>query len=246
MIEYLADLHVHTVLSPCGDLIMTPQNIIQTAEKKGIDILAITDHNSAENLEATLKLAEDSAVNIIPGIEVETKEQIHLITLFSDLKEVVSFQKLIYSHLPSIANDEELFGPQLVTDYKDKFIAKLDQLLLVSTNLSLEQTIVEARKRGGITFPAHVDKKEYSILSSLGFIPEEINFSVLELSKHSSKVDLYNEFPAAESYSLIKSSDAHYTSDISPYITLELKAPTLSEINLAFRGEKGRQVLISK
>ncbi|ADL13316.1 PHP domain-containing protein [Acetohalobium arabaticum] len=246
MIEYLADLHVHTVLSPCGDLIMTPQNIIQTAEAKGIDILAITDHNSAENLEVALKLAKSSTVNIIPGMEIETKEEIHLITLFSDLKAVMSFQKLVYSHLPPVDNDEEVFGPQLITDEKDQFIDRIEQLLLISTDLSLEETVAEVEKRGGIIFPAHVDKKEYSILTSLGFIPEEVNFSVLEISKFCSQIELYNKFPTAESYRLIKSSDAHYISDIAPHIKFKLKAPILSEINLAFKGDKDRKVVINK
>ncbi|MBM7622687.1 PHP domain-containing protein [Sporohalobacter salinus] len=242
MMEYLADLHIHTVLSPCGDLLMTPQNIIHAAEEKEIDILAITDHNSAGNLEVALELAEDSDVNIIPGIEIETKEEIHLIALFPSLEEVLSFQKMIYSHLPSIDNDEELFGPQLITDNEDQFVGRLEQLLLVSIDLSLERAISEARSREGIIFPAHVGKKEYSILSNLGFIPDEINFSVLELSKNSSKAELYDKFPTIKSYPLIKSSDAHYISDISPHIKFDLKAPILSEINLAFKGKKGRKV----
>ncbi|SDC41874.1 MULTISPECIES: PHP domain-containing protein [unclassified Candidatus Frackibacter] len=240
--EYQADFHVHTVLSPCGDIIMTPQNIIDTAQARGIDILAVTDHNSAENLRVTMELAEESKIKIIPGMEVETKEGIHLIALFSDLEQVIDFQKIIYNNLPSVKNNEDLFGPQLITNNQDKFIDRLERLLLISANLSLEKIVNEVRQRNGVVYPAHIDRKEYSILTNLGFIPAEIDFPVLEVSKHASISDLYNRFPLLRSYQLVRASDAHYLHDIVPNLSLKLAEPTLEEILLAFRRESGREV----
>jgi hypothetical protein len=244
MIEYFADFHVHTVLSPCGDIIMTPRNIIEIAEKEGIDVLAITDHNSAENLEVALELAKEAKLEIIPGIEVESKEGIHLIALFSSLEEVYSFQKLIYKHLPFIKNDEDIFGPQLLTNQKDEFIDRIEKLLLISVELPLGRIVQEVRARGGIIFPAHIDKKDYSILTNLGFIPAEIDFPVLEISGNDSIESLYKKFPLLESYQLIRSSDAHYLHDLKPNIKLKLNELNLSEIMLAFKKAEGRDVVI--
>lgn len=246
MVEYFADFHVHTVLSPCGGITMTPLNIIQTAENKGIDILAITDHNSTENLEVILELAKDSKLEIIPGMEVESKEEVHLIALFPDLKSINSFQELIYAHLPFIKNDEEVFGPQLITDRKDEFIARVEKLLLTSVNLSLKKIVKEVRKREGIVFPAHIDKKNYSILTNLGFIPPEMDFSVLEVSKGTSCREICREFPLLKPYQLIKSSDAHYLNELTPNLKLKLANPTLAEIILAFNQKAGRKVNILK
>ncbi|SJZ67366.1 PHP domain-containing protein [Selenihalanaerobacter shriftii] len=244
MIDYYVDLHVHTVLSPCGDIIMTPQNIIDTALAREIDILAITDHNSIGNLEVALELAKDYDLTIIPGMEVESKEGVHLVSLFPNLKEAKSFQKLIYDNLPFINNDEDLFGPQLLTDQDDKFISRVKRLLLVSANLSVHQIVKEVLNRNGIIFPAHIDKKEYSILTNLGFIPAGIEFPIIEIYNKDSLDKLYNDFPLLKSYQVIKSSDAHFLHDLKPSLKLTLAEPSLSEMILAFKNEGGRKVMI--
>ncbi|AGB41911.1 putative metal-dependent phosphoesterase, PHP family [Halobacteroides halobius DSM 5150] len=225
-----ADLHMHTVLSPCGDLLMTPQNIIKQALGVGLDIIAITDHNSAENVEVAIKLAKDTPLTVIPGMEVTTSEEVHLVCLFANLKQVLQLQEIVYKALPNIKNKEEVFGPQIIVNSNDQYVKKLDRLLLTATDLTVKQVIKEVRKLGGLVIPAHIDKKNYSLISNLGFIPPDLNLSIVEIY---SKVDLEEiklKFPQLENYFLITSSDAHYLEDIAKSIKLRLNSKKLSKL----------------
>lgn len=182
MREYLAELHIHTVLSPCGDLLMTPANILQYAAKRKIELLGITDHNSAENVAVIVSMAPQYGIHVLPGMEIETKEEVHLIALFDTLEQVLAMQELVYRHLPPLENDENFFGPQLICDLADEYVDRVTRLLAVAVSLSLEEVVAAVKGLGGLAYPAHVDRQRNSILTQLGFIPPDLQFPALEVS----------------------------------------------------------------
>lgn len=224
--KYNLDLHIHTALSPCADILMTPGNIIKKAQEKNIDIIAITDHNSAANVEVTMKLAENTSIHIIPGMEVETSEEVHLLCLFDSLEQVLEWQDIVYHSLPDLKNNEEYFGYQLLTDINDEFIGRVDNLLATATSLTVTQVVEKVKKLGGITIPSHIDRS-YGIITNLGLLPPKINLSVLEIFNKSTRKQIIKDFPFLQNFSLIKNSDAHYLNELKSFIQL-----TLTEINI--------------
>jgi len=223
---YRVDLHVHTVLSPCADLLMTPGNIIKRALEKGIDILAITDHNSAENLKPALHLARNTELKIIPGIEVETSEEVHLLCLFEDVDSALQLQEFIYKLLPDMENREDVFGQQLQTDENDQYIKKVKQLLSTAVNISLQNLVKKVNALGGTVIPSHINRVN-GIVKQLGFIPDDLNISILEANSKNEIVKLEDLFPG---YSIIKNSDSHYLDQIKPSMQLWLEKPSLPDI----------------
>ena len=213
MKEYNIDLHIHSVLSPCASLVMTPANILKKANEKGLDIIAITDHNSAKNVEITMKMAEKYGINVVPGMEVESSEEIHLLCFFSNTEKLNNWQKIVYENLPNLKNDEEYFGYQLITDKNDNYKAKEKRMLATAVNLNINQIVSKVSKMNGIVIPSHIDKS-YGIIKNLGFIPEDLNFKVLEISKNSNRKKLQQQYPYLKKYSLIKNSDSHYLDEI--------------------------------
>ncbi|TDX49026.1 PHP domain-containing protein [Orenia marismortui] len=244
MKSFIADLHIHTVLSPCGDLLMTPQNIINKALEIGLDMIAITDHNSAEIIEVALDLAKDTPLTILPGMEVETVEEVHLLCLFDKLEQVLSLQNLVYSSLPNLKNNEELFGPQLLTNQNDEYITKVDKLLLTATELSISQVVKEVRALGGIVIPSHIDKPNYSIIANLGFVPPDLDIAGLEIFSSQSEGEIIDNFFSIDNYPLISNSDAHYLEDIKKSMKFYIKDTKVSEIECAIKKEKGRKAVI--
>lgn len=225
------DLHIHTALSPCGDNEMTPNNIINMAKIKGLDAVAITDHNSCENVLACIKVGYQAGITVIPGMEVQTREDIHVVTLFEDINLALEFQEYIYSGLPEVKNTEEVFGEQLVLDENDNIIRSNDRMLITSVKYSIDDVFKEVSYLHGTFIPAHVDKQGYSIIYNLGFIPENLNISILE---YSSKYKLQNLIKAGilkNKYRFIKSSDAHNLGDILERETfLQVSGNNIKEI----------------
>jgi 3',5'-nucleoside bisphosphate phosphatase len=208
------DFHIHTALSPCGDEDMTPNNIVNMAMLNGLDAIAITDHNTVENVAACMKVGERVGVTVIPGMELQTREDVHVICLFAELEKAISFQKLVYDSLPPLNNNEKVFGQQLIMDENDNIIEKNNRLLLTSTSISIDEAFEEVKKLGGVFIPAHIDKSANSIIENLGFIPDYLDIKNVEYKS----MDKINMFLKAgfikSSYRLIKSSDAHYLQDI--------------------------------
>ncbi len=239
-----ADLHIHSVLSPCGGLLMTPQNIINRALNADLGLIAITDHNSAENIEVALKLAQNTSLKILPGMEVESSEEVHLLCLFDTLEQVLAWQKIVYSALPEIKNNEDIFGPQLLTDINDDYSDRVDRLLLTATNLSIKEIVLKVRGLGGIVIPAHIDKKNYSLISNLGFIPPGLDVFSLEIFDMSRVELLIDKFNTIDKYTLISNSDAHYLQDIRMKSKFYIETTSIKELEMALKGESGRKVLI--
>jgi PHP family Zn ribbon phosphoesterase len=213
MILY-ADFHIHTALSPCADVDMTPNNIVNMAKLSGLDIIAITDHNSIENVASCMMVGEKAGLKVIPGMELQTKEEVHVLCLFNSYSSALQFQKFVYSKLPIVKNNERIFGEQLIVDEYDNVIGKNERLLLTSTNISLDEAFYEVKSLGGVFIPAHIDKSANGIISNLGFIPENLDIRTLEY-RSLEKVNMFIKSGLIKShYNFIKSSDAHYLVDI--------------------------------
>lgn len=208
------DLHIHSCLSPCADLLMTPGNIIKQAVKLGLDYIAITDHNSAGNIRVALKLAQANRIKLIPAMELETREEVHLLCYFSSLDALLEWETIVCRNLPNLKNDEELFGYQLLTDANDEYTAKEDRLLAMATKLSLSETLEKVTNLGGVVVPAHVDRPTNSILGQLGLIPLDARISVIEISRNTDPVKFLGMHPELKQYRYIKSSDSHYLAEI--------------------------------
>ena len=241
---HLADLHIHTVLSPCGEVEMIPPLIVERALELGLSLIAITDHNSAENVAAVMGAAEGTNLTVLPGMEVETEEEVHILCLFGTLEQVLTMQGRVYNHLPSLKNKEDVFGPQFVVDATGEFIAYNERLLLTATSLSVEEVVDRVNELDGICIPAHVDRPSYSLLANLGFIPPHLNFPALEITPRAEPAELLEQFPDLAGHTLIVGGDAHCLSEINPGIVLTMKEPTIAELSLAFAGREGREVKI--
>ncbi|MGB3345970.1 MAG: PHP domain-containing protein [Candidatus Humimicrobiia bacterium] len=243
---YVADLHIHTVLSPCAEIEMIPKLIINKALSKKIDILAITDHNSAENVKAVIEAANGTKVKIFPGVEVETKEEVHIICIFDELKEALELQKIIYRNLPNLKNKEKIFGSQLVVNSKGEFIRKNERLLLTATSLSIEDIVKKVKELDGICYPAHIDRSSYSIISNLGFIPPQLNFLAVEISLNADIYDILQKYKNLKNYTIISSGDAHRLSELSDRTIFWIEKQTLNELKLAFLNKNGRRVSLKE
>ena len=167
---FTADLHVHTVLSACAEMEMFPELILERAQELGLGLIAVTDHNSAENAAAMLRAAQGTGITVLPGMEVQTREEVHLICLFDTLAQVVRLQEEVYAHLPRLKNKEEVFGTQVVLDAEGEPIGMNDRLLATSTSFSVEQVVQQVRALNGLCIPSHVDRPAYSLIANLGFI----------------------------------------------------------------------------
>lgn len=207
------DLHIHSALSPCGDSDMTPNNIVNMARLKGLDAIAVTDHNSAENVEVVMKLGFEKGIVVLPGMEVQSREEVHLLCYFACLGRVLDFQERIYVHLEG-KNRPDFFGEQVIMDEKDRITGHSDRLLIGSVGLSVERIVNMAIGLGGRVVPAHVDKKTYSIISNLGFIPPDLDIKSVEVSRPGNTAGLLRQHSQLKGYSIIHSSDAHRLEDM--------------------------------
>ncbi|KPU27839.1 phosphoesterase [Caloranaerobacter sp. TR13] len=224
------DLHIHSALSPCGDEDMTPNNIVNMAYIKGLDIISVTDHNTVQNVEVIMKVAKKRDILVIPGIEVTTKEEVHILCYFRNTEDSKEFQDFIYRGLPNIKNNEKLFGRQLLMDENDNIIGKVDKFLLNSTKYTIKEINDLVNRLNGALVPAHVDKKSYSILANLGFIPNELNIKTVEVSSNyfSLSTKILNSL---NGYNILKNSDAHYLGDINePVMFLDLEKKDINSL----------------
>ena len=231
------DLHLHTVLSPCGDLLMTPLNIIKKAVEKNIEVIAITDHNSAANVKVTRDLAINYPVKIIPGIEVETREEIHLLCLFKKYNSLLNLHNYIYDNLPPEENIEDIFGPQIIVDIENDFAAREKRLLATSTNLSINEVVEKVYELNGIVIPSHIDKN-YGLIKNLGLIPQDLSLSNLEVFKKTDIEKLKSKYPYLENYNLLKNSDSHYLDEIEAQMEIKIDKVDISNVFKALKSRK--------
>lgn len=214
MIPLFYDLHIHSCLSPCGDDDMTPANLVGMAAVKGLDVIALTDHNSCRNCPAALYHGKNYGVTVIPGMELTTAEEVHVICLFPDLESALAFDSYVYGHLLPVPNREDIFGKQQIMDENDRVTGTVENLLINATSISFDNVFPLAESFGGIAYPAHVDKTSTSLLSNLGFVPPDSVFTCAEFHNFGRLHRIRKEHPYFESCNVICCSDAHYLEDI--------------------------------
>lgn len=209
------DFHLHTCLSPCGDADMTPNNIINMAKLKGLDAVAITDHNACGNCAAAIKAGEREGISVIPGMELCTCEDIHVVCLFNFLDGALAFEREIKKTLPRVKNRPEIFGEQVILDDLDRETGKEELLLITASGIGVDSVLGLARSFGGTAFPAHADKQANGIIGILGAIPPEAGFKTAELSKGCDEKSFIESNKSLKGLRILRNSDAHYLWDIS-------------------------------
>lgn len=222
------DLHLHSCLSPCGDMDMTPNNIVGMAKLLGYDIIALTDHNTCRNTPAAVQAGERQGLVVVPGMELCTREEAHVVCLFPTAEAALAFGEWVEAHSPPIPNRPDIFGEQLILDADDQPIGTQENLLIAAADVGVYQVPELVRQYGGTAFPAHVDKEAYSITASLGGIPEEIGFTTAELSPRAHREKALALYPELRSMRLLQDSDSHYLEnmpDPGPVLELEENTP---------------------
>ncbi len=239
-----ADLHVHTCLSPCATLDMTPQQIVAQALKMKLAMIAITDHNSAENVSAVIKAAADTELVVIPGMEITTAEEAHILGLFETLTGALAMQELVYDRLQSGENDEELFGLQVVANEFDEVEDMNNRLLIGATSLSVNEVVEAIGHNGGLAVAAHIDRESFSLISQLGFIPPDLELAGLGISRRYTLPEARELFPDYEKYTFLSTSDAHDINQLgSNPATLLVEKPEFFELKAAVAGCDERKVI---
>ena len=220
------DLQIHSCLSPCGNLDCSPKKIALTAKEKGLDIIALTDHNTADNCPAICEVVKKiPGLTAYYGTEVTSSEEIHIICLFGEVDTAVAFGKFVKSHLPDRKNDTEYFGDQPIVDAEENIIDFEDAFLVGSTDLSIDLIIEKVHSKGGIVIASHVDRAISSIFSQLGLWPYDTKIDAADLSINSGDEAKWRALIPKE-IPIVRTSDAHFLDDIGrQFTTLEMKSP---------------------
>lgn len=223
---------------------MLPEFIVERALELNLGLITVTDHNSAENAAAVLAAAEGTGITVLPGMEVQTREEVHLLCLFDTLEQVVLWQEEVYAHLPPLKNDEDVFGTQVVLDAEGSVVGRNDRLLLTSTSFSMEEVVRRVHDLNGLCIPAHVDRPAYSVIANLGFIPPDLEITGVEISPLVGPKEARARFPQLERYSLVAGGDAHRLRDMARRTTLKLAEATVAELSLALASEGDRGIWV--
>lgn len=236
------DLHVHTCLSPCADLDMYPGALVRRFLEEKLDIVAICDHNASENVPYILRLAEGKPLTILPGMEITSQEEVHVLALFDRLEPLQNLQKVVYDHLMGL-NSEDVFGYQPIVNEHDEVEGFNEHLLIGATSLSIQQVIDHIHRLGGAAIASHVDRQSFSVIGQLGFIGPDMPFDALEVSHVANICEARYRFPELESWSMVTSSDAHFVTDIGKKWTrIYIDGRTITELKLAFHKQAGRYI----
>lgn len=231
MLTLSYDLHIHSCLSPCGDNESTPANIVGMAYVKGLDVIALTDHNSAKNCPAAKEVADNYGITFISGMELTTAEEVHVVCLFDTLDKALDFDKYVAEHIIPVENNPKIFGDQLVMDSDDNVIGTEKNLLINATDIGFIEAFGLVESFGGLAIPAHIDKQTTSVLSNLGYIPPECTFKTIELKNMENLAELRKLHPYLETCRAITDSDAHYLEQISePKNFLHAESKTASAV----------------
>lgn len=240
---FWVDLHVHTALSPCGSLEMGAPEIVSAARKAGIDVIGIADHNTCDNFPAISEAADGNPV-VLPCIETQSAEDIHVLCVFSDFKTAMDYKTWLWEKMPPIKNDIDYFGYQVVLDRCNNILKEEDILLIQGAGYEVDQIVSKVQAEGGLAILAHVDRPAFSYPVALGPIPADYQADAFELS---CRIDSAHASGWREKYlgrTFIRSSDSHTLDTISRgnSTKMMLETPTFEEIKKAIKGEDGRRI----
>lgn len=225
------DLHIHSCLSPCGDDDMTPANIAGMAALKGLEAVALTDHNTCRNCPAFMAAAREYVVLAVPGMEINTSEEVHAVCLFPNLEAALCFDSYVYGKLIRFPNNEAIFGKQQIYNEQDQVCGTEPNLLINATEISFDGLWELVRSYGGVMFPAHVDKTANSLIANLGFIPPDSRFRTAEVKDLKKLHQLQKDNPYLDKCRIISNSDAHYLEHMNePELTLQVEEKTVQGI----------------
>jgi 3',5'-nucleoside bisphosphate phosphatase len=216
---------------------MSPKSIVGRAKEAGLDIIAITDHNMAENsVRAGGFNTETGAPLVLFGMELQTVEELHLLIILGDEETAMELQQLVYHHLPDLRNDPEYFGDQVVLDEQDEIVRFEERLLLNSSTLPLDEAVAWVKAKGGLAIPSHIDSPTFSIISQLGYVPDDLPFDALEVARTERVKDIL-AFILPKDIPLVSFSDAHYLKDIGKRrIRLTMDEPSFAGVAEALKG----------
>jgi predicted metal-dependent phosphoesterase TrpH len=220
---------------------MSPKGILTAAKKRGIDILGICDHNSSENSLAIMKAAKKTPIHILPGMEVTSEEEVHVLGLFDDIANALKLQEHVYQNLPG-KNDEETFGMQVIVNEKEEVMGFSDRLLIGATSIPLEEVVSLIHALDGLAIASHINREAFSIIGQLGFVPDNLGLDALEISPSITIEEAKQKFPY--DYPITCSSDAHYPDDIGKsYTSFLLQECSVKEIKKALKNEEERKLV---
>lgn len=240
---FRCDLHLHTCLSPCADLEIFPSALVEGAVAAGIDLIAVCDHNASENVRHVIRAARGSGLIVLPGMEICSREEVHLLAIFDTLLPLEKLQAAVYESLPG-KNDEGRFGCQAIVNDRDEVEGFNERLLIGATGLSLEELVRRIHALGGIAVASHIDREAFGIIGQLGFVDPGIPFDALEISGISGAAGARKRYPELAHHPFVESSDAHRIAEIGRRSTgIFMKEPTVAELKMAFAGSGGRFIV---
>jgi PHP family Zn ribbon phosphoesterase len=242
--KFKIDLHNHTVLSPCGGLEMSPHAVIDRAIQLGLDIIAITDHNSCKNCEAYYQVGKEKGITVVCGCEVQTMEEIHVIALFKDVADAMKFDEELSANLMPIENNPDFFGDQVIVD-KDENIVDIENTALINSVMwDYDTTIQKIKEFNSICFPAHIDAHTYSVISQLGFLPDNDLIDGYGITAGCNIKEFMSTLPTIQDKTIIRNSDAHYLNNMgSGSCFARIESPSFDELKKAFAKEEGREII---
>ncbi len=240
---FKADLHIHTCLSPCAEAEMMPTAIVRAAKARGLDAIGVCDHNSAENVRALKKAGAREDLDVLGGVEVTSREEVHVLALFDDTGALQAMQEIVYQHLPG-ENDEAAFGEQLVCDEDDSVVGRNGFLLIGATTLAITEAVEATHALGGIVVASHIDREGFGIIGQLGFVPEGLELDALELSPRAEVGGPWNRISRDCGAALVRFSDAHRLDEIGEASTsFVMESACVDELKKALCSQDGRRVV---
>lgn len=242
--QFKADLHIHTCLSPCADIEMSPKAVVKAACERGLDMIAVTDHNSAENVSAVMRAAEGSGLAVFAGMEVSTIEEVHILAIFEKPEGALKLQDVVYNKLMPGMNNTEFFGEQVVADEEDNVLGFNNRMLISAASITARSLVDTVHALGGMAIASHIDRDGFGIISQLGFIPDDCMLDALEFSPKISFDKAQELFGNYSNFTWISSSDAHRLADIGKRSTaFTIEAPAFTELEYALKNINGRKAV---
>ena len=231
MIPLHYDLHIHSCLSPCGDNESTPGNIVGMSVIKNLDVIALTDHNTCKNCASAMAIGKEYGITVIPGMELTTSEEVHVLCLFHNLEDAMGFDAYVEPRILQIPNDPKAFGDQFLCDENDEVIGTFPPLLISATDISFDKVDEAIKPFNGVMVPAHIDKNSFSLMSNLGFVPPDSDFKCFELANMANLHKLQEANPYLKNCNVITDSDAHYIDRINEAVnTLYAQSNSIDDV----------------
>ncbi len=241
--RFRADLHIHTCLSPCAELTIYPRKIVERARAEGLSIIGVADHNAAGNAGAVIEAARGTGLTVLPGMEITTEEEVHILAVFGSLDSLAAVADEVDRNLPGGKAPRSQVEDQVLVDAHDEVVGFHPRSLLGAVEMDVQRVVDLIHAAGGLAIAAHIDREAFSLISQLGFVPPDLSLDALEVSSPISLERVRRDLVPGTRLPLVRFSDAHRPEEIGRASTcLVLGRPNFDEVRLAFRGERGRRI----